>query len=173
MSKFNDTFRIESARLREWDYSNPWWYYVTINTKNHIPCFGDIIKRRVILNRLGMEIENIWKNISNHFPNVELDYFIVMPNHIHGIIILNQTVETRHASSLRHKNITVSDVVGSFKSAVTKFAHEIGYKRFSWQPRFFDRLIRNEKELFNIRNYIEQNPLKWDIEHNEEEIDFI
>ncbi|MCX6168953.1 MAG: hypothetical protein NTX65_06425 [Ignavibacteriales bacterium] len=94
-----------------------------------------------------------------------------MPNHIHGIIIISLLVETRHpatagqvASSLRNKTISLSNIVGSFKSAVSKQAHENGLDNFSWQTRFYDRVIRNEKELFNTRKYISQNPLKWEYE---------
>ncbi len=164
MTKFSSTFRIESSRLNGWDYSNPWWYYVTINTKNHHEFFGKVIKEKMELNELGKIVEKCWNEIALHFKNVELDYYVVMPNHIHGILIISKTVETRHASSLHHKNLTLSDIVGSFKSAVTKQIHEIGYPNFSWQSRFYDRIIRSEKELYNIRNYIEQNPLKWEIE---------
>jgi REP element-mobilizing transposase RayT len=92
-----------------------------------------------------------------------------MPNHLHGIIIINTNVETRHASSLQNKKLTLSNIVGSFKSAVTKFAHEKGFINFSWQPRFYDRIIRNEKELFTVRKYIEQNPLKWELEKDNPE----
>jgi REP element-mobilizing transposase RayT len=169
MSKFQDKYRIESARLREWDYSNPWWYYVTINTKEHEEYFGKIENGNMILNELGGKAEICWEEIPNHFPQVELDYFVIMPNHLHGIIIINTNVETRHASSLQNKKLTLSNIVGSFKSAVTKSAHEKGSINFSWQPRFYDRIIRNEKELFNIRKYIEQNPLKWELEKDNPE----
>jgi REP element-mobilizing transposase RayT len=145
MAKYKDTYRIESARLKEWDYSNPWWYYITVNTKNHISYFGKIEKEKSVLNEIGKVAEKYWKEIPNHFSNIELDYYVIMPNHIHGVIIINQTVETRHASSLHHKHITLSDIIGSFKSAVTKFARENGYTDFSWQPRFYNRIIRNEK----------------------------
>lgn len=153
MSKFKNTFRIESARLKEWDYSNPWYYYVTINTKNHIHHFGKVGNEKMILNDLGMVVEKCWNNIPIHFPNVELDYNVIMPNHLHGILIINSAVETRHAPSLQKKSITISNIVGSFKSAVSKQARENSYNNFSWQPRFYDRIIRDEKELYNIRRY--------------------
>jgi len=91
MSKFQNTYRIETSRLKEWDYTNPWWYYVTINTKNHVKYFGNVVHGKMILNGLGKLADKCWKEIPNHFTNVELDYFVVMPNHIHGIIILNET----------------------------------------------------------------------------------
>lgn len=165
MSKFKNTFRIESARLKEWDYSNPWWYYVTINTKNHKHHFGKVENEKMILNDLGNIAKKCWEDIPIHFPNVELDYFVIMPNHFHGIIIINPIVET----SLQKKSITISSIIGSFKSVVTKTVREKGFNNFSWQPRFYDRIIRNEKELYNIRKYIEQNPLKWKLEKDKPE----
>ena len=156
MSLYQNKYRIESIRLKEWDYKNPWWYYVTINTKNHVSYFGEVTNGEMVLNKLGNQTETIWKQIPIHYKIVELDYSIIMPNHIHGIIIINQNVETRHASSLQHKYPTLSNIVGSFKSAVTKCAHEKGIINFFWQSRFYERIIRNEKELYNIRKYIEE-----------------
>ena len=169
MSKFKNIFRIETARHQDWNYSSPWWYYLTINTKDHVKCFGTVINEIMELNEMGKIADQYWNETPFHFQKIELDYYIIMPNHIHGILIMNKTVETRHASSLQHKNITLSNVVGSFKSAVTKHVRELGYKDFAWQPRFYDRIIRNEKELYNIRKYIKQNPLKWEIEKDNPE----
>jgi len=70
MTKFKNTFRIESSRLKEWDYSNPWYYYITINTKNHVRHFGKVVKEIMILNELGKIAEHYWKEIPKHFVNV-------------------------------------------------------------------------------------------------------
>ncbi len=167
MSKYQNKYRIESIRLKEWDYSTPWWYYVTISTKNHICWFGDVINSIMKLNESGVAAEMCWLKIPEHYATVELDYFRIMPNHVHGIIILNesQAVETGHAPSpQRHKKHSLSNVVGSFKSAVSKNLHKIGIKGFGWQSRFYERIIRNEAELYKIRKYIEENPLRWEIE---------
>jgi len=185
MSKFKETFRIESARLEEWDYSNPWWYYVTINTKNHISYFGKVEDGKMILNQIGKIVEEQWLYSKVIRKNVDLDLYVIMPNHIHGIIIINGTeVETHRVRLEKSKEITkedafdaslrlvkncLSDIVRGFKSAVTKSAREYGYDNFHWQTRFYDRIIRNEKELFNIRKYIEQNPLKWELEKDDSE----
>ena len=163
MERFQNKYRVESTRLKEWDYSNPWWYYVTINTKEHKEYFGRVENEIMVLNEIGKTADIYWKQIPIHFANVELDYFVVMPNHIHGIVIINTLVETGHAPSLRNKP-TLSNIIGSFKSAVAKRVHELGYSNFSWQTRFFDRIIRDERELYNVRKYIEQNPLKWGLE---------
>jgi len=176
MTKFKETFRVESTRLKEWDYSNPWWYYVTINTKNHIHYFGKIVNEEIVLNEIGIHARKTWEEIPNHFQNIELDYFVIMPNHIHGIIIINKNskdvacnVSTNKYSQISPKGNSLSVIVRSYKSAVAKFAHENGLMSFSWQERFYDRIIRNEKELYNIRKYIEQNPLKWELEKDNHE----
>lgn len=132
-------------------------------TQNHINHFGEIRNEKLSLNKLGLYAEDCLKNIPAHYKNVEFDYYVIMPNHIHAIIIINN-VGLRHASTLQ--GITLGNIVGSLKSAVTKWANLNGYKYFKWQRRYYDRIIRNEKELFQIRRYIEQNPLAWDLENN-------
>ena len=168
MTKYQNKYRIESTRLNVCDYSNPWWYYVTVNTKNHIEYFEQISNGKVSLNELGLITKNRWEDIPEHFPNIELDYFVIMPNHLHGIIIINPTVETPERTSLPQK-ITLGQIINQFKGSVKRWANKNNYSNLSWQPRFYDHIIRNEKELYNIRKYIEQNPLKWDIEKNNPE----
>ncbi|MCL6097888.1 MAG: transposase [Bacteroidetes bacterium] len=164
MTKYKNLYRVESARLKEWDYSSPWWYYVTINTKNHVEYFGRVVNSKMRLNEVGKVAENCWLEIPNHFANVELDSYVIMPNHLHGIIIINSSVETGHAPSLQKQTHSLSTIIGSFKSGVTKGVHNLGCNKFSWQQRFYDRIIRNEKELYHIRKYIELNPMKWELE---------
>ncbi|MBX3007840.1 MAG: transposase [Melioribacteraceae bacterium] len=149
MSKFKNTFRIESTRLASWDYSNPGWYFVTINTKNQIKYFGDVFQGEIVLNEFGIITERCWNEISQHFKNVELDYYVIMPNHIHGIIIINPCVETGYIPSL-----PLGEIIGKFKAAVTRWANSYSCESFSWQQRFFDRIIRNERELLNTRKSI-------------------
>ena len=175
MSKFHNKFRIESSRLKDFDYSTPWWYYVTISTRNHVSCFGKIENRKMILNELGETVEKEWLRTTDLRKNVELDYYIVMPNHFHGIIILNENlVETRRGVSLQQTNEfskpiknSLSVIINQFKGAVKRWCNKSGYTDFVWQSSFYDRIIRNEKELYNIRKYIEQNPLKWEFDRDE------
>ena len=177
MKLFNDKYRSNSPRLEVWDYSIPWWYFITTNTKNQKHWFGDIIEEKMVLNKLGRYVKESWFDIPNHYPLVELDSFVIMPNHIHGIIIISEKsivrkdvviVDEGHAPHLQSGDElnyhTLSNIVGSFKSEVTKLAHKNRYKGFGWQRSFYDRIIRNEKELYNIQKYIQQNPLKWLIE---------
>jgi putative transposase len=103
----------------------------------------------VILNSTGKIVNKFWRDISKHYPNIELDYFAIMPNRLHGIIIFNDTL---------------GNVIGSFKSAVSKWNHQNNNEYFQWQPRFYDHIIRNEKDLHRIRTYIQNNPLKWELD---------
>ncbi|MCX6122782.1 MAG: transposase [Ignavibacteriales bacterium] len=159
----------KSIRLKEFDYSQPGEYFVTICTKNHNCIFGSIVSGKMDLNDRGKIVDRCWKGILEHFSNVELDEYVVMPNHIHGILILNESVVgTRHAVSLperfgRPVSDSVSTIVRSFKSAVTKRINEMhltGDAQF-WQPRYYDRIIRSENELQNIRDYIANNVVTW------------
>ena len=88
-------------RLREYDYSVSGWYFVTICTQNHIPYFGKVDNGKMVLNRFGETVRKYWKEIENLHSDIQLDYFIVMPNHIHGIIIINSVGDAFAAANLR------------------------------------------------------------------------
>ena len=160
-------------RLKYYDYSNAGWYYVTICTKDHQRYFGKIKNEKMILNEVGNIVDEYWKKIPDHFPNVELDEYIIMPNHIHGIIINNyNTVGEENLLPLQH-NTNLSNVIKGFKIGVTKWCMKNNHSNFKWQRSFYDRIIRNEKELYNIRKYIKQNPLKWDIEKSTSNLEIL
>ena len=187
--KFKNKYRITSARLSNWDYSSNASYFITICTANREQYLGTIINAKMQLSYIGEFAYKCWKEIPNHFPHFYLDEFVVMPNHVHGIVMIEKpyidnnsfshVVETLHALSLhktdmndpiekpRHpryqnqgKN-TISAMVGSFKSAVTKYSNE-NKLRFGWQTRFHDHIIRDSDEFYSIRNYIINNPGNWD-----------
>ncbi len=181
--KYKNKYKIESMRLKNWNYSSNGYYYITICTKNREHFFGNIKNNKVILNKIGEIANKNWIDIPNHFENIKLGNFIIMPNHIHGIILI---VETLHATSLHNNDIqnnknydiqnnqndcfskispkpkSLSAIIRSYKSSVTRIVREKFDETFTWQPRFYDRIIRNEKELNIIRNYIKENPKKWD-----------
>jgi len=165
MALYKNKFRIESARLKDWDYSTPWWYYVTICTKNFKSWFGDIKNGKMVLNDLGKIIDEEWDGTKKIGNNVDLDYYVVMPNHFHGIIIINgpeeinMSVETHSDASLHKINNNLSDIIRGFKGSCTKRIHLKGNSSFKWQPRFYDHIIRNENDLRRIRKYIRNNPL--------------
>ena len=158
----------KSIRLKEYDYSNAGWYYVTICTKNFIHWFGKVRASKVQLNELGLLVLRCIKDIPGHFNNSELDDFIIMPNHLHCIIILNDVVGTRDRVSLRRfGNIqkgSLSLIINQFKGSFTRFARKNGYDKFAWQSRFYEHIIRNDKDLYRIRTYINNNPLKWELD---------
>ncbi|WP_299289693.1 transposase [uncultured Mucilaginibacter sp.] len=187
MDKFKNKYRIPSARLQNWDYRSDGAYFITICTKNREPFFGEILDANVSimkLNELGKLAEQYWLTIPAHFPYVELGNFVVMPNHIHGILIIDKMddgfvcgvdpvgfVETLHATSLPKnadrqmshispKSGSISTIIRSYKSVVSKHARAI-HPNFEWQTRFHDHIIRNADSFETIQNYIFNNPANW------------
>lgn len=134
------------------------------------------------LSKIGEIAEKYWLEIQNHFPFVELDEFVIMPNHIHGILMINNVishVETRHClvstttnankKTNRFQNQgknTISSIIGSYKSICTKIINKISKNTFGWQPRFYDQIIRTEKSFYYIRKYIKENPINWGRDRN-------
>jgi len=157
-------------RLKHYDYSTFGWYFVTICTQNHFLHFGKIKKGKMFMSKLGNIVKKCWNDIPTHFPNAELDQYIIMPNHIHGIIINNNNVGDENFHPLQHKT-TLSNVIKGFKIGVTNWSNKNDFSGFKWQRSFYDRIIRNEKELFNNRKYIQLNPTKWDIEKDLDNLD--
>lgn len=186
--KFQNKYRIPSARLQTWDYRWAGAYFITICTQNREHYFGEVQNGQMQLSNVGVIADILWHEIKNHAKNVELGAFVVMPNHIHGILILNNppndgdngdNVETGHALSLlpdvpdekteqtigqkRFQNIgknSIPSIVGGYKSAVTKHTNRLGFE-FGWQTRYHDHIIRDEKSFETISNYIISNPSKW------------
>jgi REP element-mobilizing transposase RayT len=186
--KFQNKYRIASTRLQHWDYGWTAACFVTICTKNRVSFFGEVKEGKMQLSHVGIIADICWHEIKQHAENIELDVFVVMPNHVHGILILNGSlpdvmVETRHALSLpspspsqssappeksigqkrfqnQGKN-TLSSIIGGYKSAMTKHSHRLGFD-FAWQVSFHDHVIQDEQSLFRIQNYILNNPGNWD-----------
>jgi len=172
---YQNKFRIESSRLKDWDYSTPWWYYVTICTKDMKCWFGKVESGKMVLNDLGKVVEEEWVKTKDIRDNVDLDYHIIMPNHFHGISIIKDVETSRRDVSMvietdqrpvstQLKPNSLGSIIGQFKSVCTKRIHKIGYDQFKWQPRFYDHIIRNENDLYRIRIYIQNNPLKWELD---------
>ena len=192
-TKFRGKYRNESARLPSWDYGSDASYFITICTKDRNHYFGEIQNGKMKFSPAGALAYAFWHEIKNHANNIELGEFIVMPNHIHGILILdgNDIVRTGHALSqpdrprhaLSHlaqpdintpyrrpitgsnrfqnpgKN-TISSIIGSYKSAITKYCNRLELP-MAWQPRFHDRIIRDDRAFRNISRYIVNNPKNW------------
>ena len=177
MKKYNNKYRIESVRLKNWDYRNNGAYFITINTGNRKHFFGEIINGEIRLSPIGEYAEKFWMEIPNHFPFVELGNFIVMPNHTHGILIINNvkslqcndidkslqcndSTTNQYYSDISPKSGSISTIVRSYKSVVSKHARLLN-PEFNWQPKFHDHIIRNSESFERIQNYIENNPSNW------------
>ena len=158
-------------RLAEFDYSQAGAYFVTIVAQDRKPLFGQIADGEMVLNEVGRMVEEVWDELPEHFSNVELSEFVVMPNHIHGIIII--TVEATHASPQRSVPSimprgpipgSLGAIIGSFKSAATKRVH--GFTNYKegrlWQRNYYEHVIRNERDYQAIFDYILANPANWE-----------
>ena len=178
--KFRDKYRISSARLINWDYSSNGFYFLTICTKNRENLFGEIINNKMRLSEVGLIVRKYWLEIPRHFPFVKLDEFMVMPNHVHGIIIImnvetpksklvetpkSKLVETPKSKLVETPKLGVSTIINQFKRICTIEIRK-RYNRFAWQSRFYDHIIRDEKSLNNIREYIRNNPKNWHKDRN-------
>lgn len=164
MSLYKNKYRVESARLKGWDYSSNGYYFLTICTKNRKHYFGEIVDSKMDLNAIGILTENFWKKIPEYSPYVSLDAFVIMPNHMHGILVIDEPhVETPKlgVSTNKHwKSGTIGVIINQFKRICTINARKIN-PDFAWQPRFYDHIIRDEESLENIQNYIHKNPQMW------------
>ncbi|WJS95767.1 transposase [Flavobacterium johnsoniae] len=181
--KFQNKYRISSIRAQCWDYGWNGAYFITICTQDRKHYFGEIQNNKMILSHAGIIADLLWHQIPSHHKNVELGDFVVMPNHIHGILIINKPLDnidldfendgnivqtghalSQHALSPRFQNIgknTISSIVGSYKSAVTKHANRLGYPH-QWQKLFYDNIIRSNNDYQRISDYIVSNPEKWE-----------
>ena len=162
----------KSMRLNEYDYSSPGYYYVTFCTKDRIEWFGKVEKEQMIYNTYGETACQIWENIPFHYRNVDTDEYIVMPNHIHGVIVIREkNVGTEQCSvptkTMNKRYGLLSKVVKSFKDVYKKtLRNQFHVDDFDWQRSFYDHIIRSEKSLYHIRRYIINNPLKWEVDKN-------
>ncbi len=206
-NKYQNKYRILSARLENWDYRSPGRYFITTNTRNGEFYFGDVVDGKMQLSNIGVIADILWHEIIYHTQNVELGEFVVMPNHIHGILILNvddiddgsnniggihwadgndgfngrddacivstmgdvvnpgsgmdaNNSKNKQMAKISPKSGSVSRIIGSFKSAVSKHAHRLGFE-FGWQERFYDHIIRDDKSYERIADYIINNPQNW------------
>jgi len=210
----------KSTRLQGWDYSHPGAYFVTVCVQHRLCLFGKVRDGEMIVNEAGNMVNRIWKEIPLHYEGIDIDEYIVMPNHVHGIIIIendhvgaspcgrpmgdvdeeksdfshersvmappcgrplegmrdvNPNTETGQAQGpapTGHR-LTLGDIVGRFGTlTMTRYIKGVKTKQWRpfpgklWQRNFHDRIIRNEKELNAIREYIINNPLKWDLDQD-------
>jgi REP element-mobilizing transposase RayT len=169
-----------SIRLPKYDYSQPGAYFVTIVTWHRESLFGEVVKGRMVLSKFGLVAKLQWENLPKRFPNISLGAFVIMPNHMHGIIVIvtgkgtagnpsDLDVEpSRRAPTIEQfqKPVkgSIPTIIRSYKSSVS---YRINLIRRTqdipvWQRNYYEHVIRNERDLQNKIDYINANPLLWD-----------
>ena len=176
-----------SIRLGGYDYSQAGAYFITICAQNRHCLFGNITEGAMALNDAGRAVADCWLQIPHHFPHVELDEWVVMPNHIHCIVIIvgannyspvqlnnDLPLQSNHDPSLQSNHDsppqkhptgtarTIGSMVRGFKIGVTKWYRQRSVSSKIWQRNYWDHIIRNESELNRIRRYILDNPMQWE-----------
>ena len=173
---YNGRYRINSARRAGYDYSQAGSYFITICTKNREHSFGEIYPAAdtltdayLISTGLAVRAWDCWQEISQHFPFVEPDAFVVMPDHIHGILFIHRSADyaERSEACFGPQSDNLASIIRGFKVGVKAWATRQQIN-FDWQPRYYDRVIRNELELEKIRGYIQGNPNRWEAEQQNE-----
>ena len=164
-----DVHHRRSIRLKEYDYTQKGAYFITIVTYRREPLFGEIVDGVMQLNERGEIARREWFKTAELRPFVELyeDEFVVMPNHAHGILWMNDDVGAEHRSAptdMPHVTAgSLGAIVRAYKSAVTYAINAARQTRgmVVWQRNYYEHIIRNDADLNRIRNYIVNNPLKW------------
>ncbi len=178
-----------TIRVYERDYSAIGTYFITMCTMERERIFGDIHNDHVILNKFGQCAREFWRAIPEHFPFVNIDTFVIMPDHMHGIlkfcgntdagrgdtgtVLGDEGTACRAPTTDTHRQFgrgiprSLSSVIGSYKSAVTKRINDIRNTRGQpiWQRNYHERIIRDDAALQNMRQYIANNPKQWSVEH--------
>jgi REP element-mobilizing transposase RayT len=167
--------RRKNIRMKGWDFTSPGWYFLTICTKGMKSVFGTIVKGRMVLNDAGRTADQFWREIPAHFPRAVVDEYVVMTNHVHGLL---QLVERDTACRVPGERTleafgkpvagSVSTMIRSYKSAVTRALGEN-----VWQGRFYEVRARDDTARANIRNYIRFNPQNYEIVMNVGETQYL
>jgi len=179
-----DIHHRRSIRLRDYDYCSTGAYFVTICAFQRECLFGEVVEGEMQVNQFGEIVREEWQKTDNVRENVILDEFVIMPNHIHGILIVVDGVGATRWVALNEPNLdtratrrvaptgpvsgSIGAIVGQFKSAVTKRINTLRDNPGCpvWQRSYYEHVIRSERDLENVRRYIMENPLKWDLDEN-------
>ena len=220
--RFQGKYRIESTRLQNHDYSTNGWYFVTICTRDRLCFFGDAIAGQIQLSEIGEIAQKFWEEIPSHFKHTYLDAYVIMPNHVHGIIVIDRpesgknldecrdvtvdkcrdvTVDecrdvtcnvstcnvststtnittshnfndcdiSRAMSEISPKAGSLSVILRSYKSAVKRWCTMNNHISFAWQAGFHDSIIRSDTSVNWVRQYIINNPARWELDKNNAE----
>ncbi len=160
------------------DYAANGFYFVTVVTHGRLPCLGTVADDSVDLTTAGAIVEGVWRNVAEQFQFVSLDALVVMPNHVHAVLVIERPAGgvMNHAAT-RGSDARVLDVAAQFiapaasptlgkvvralKASSTRFIRQNGLEDFGWQPNYYEHVIRTEEDLTRIRDYIDSNPTQW------------
>ncbi len=166
-TKYLDRFRNETLRLKNHDYGTTCSYFITIDTYKMNEYFGKLMPARtghdpsIQLSDIGMIAGDYWAEIPKHYLFAEMGSFVVMPNHIHGILNLNVPYkESWCPNKFEPQRNNLAVVIGSYKAAVKRYANKNGIA-FQWKNRYHERIIWTPEDLCVVNNYIHNNPSKW------------
>jgi len=175
-AKFRNKYRIESARLKKWNYGSNGGYFITICTSGREHLLGEVKRGVSHLNEIGLLAQKYWKEIPNRFPHVQIGEYVIMPNHMHGIIEIDDPysflkkdddgIADRDGINIvcternPMKSINISRIIQWYKGRVTFESRKIN-PHFGWQSRFYDHIIRDKESYKRISNYIRYNPKNW------------
>ena len=183
----------KSIRLKNYNYATAGYYFVTVCTQNRECLFGNIVNGKITINNIGKVANHWWNELPTKFENVSLDTYQIMPNHFHGILIINSAIGRDNRDIIGRDNrdiigrdnrapTTLGQIVAFFKYQTTKYVNQLSVGAGSsrpetgssrrgtiqkiWQRNYYEHIVRNENELQKIRKYIIENPIKWDNDSN-------
>lgn len=163
-----------SIRLAGYDYTQSGAYFVTVCTQNRSCLFGSIVDGEMQLNDAGRIVQGIWGELPGRFPQIGIDSFIVMPNHMHGIILVGAQfiapsysppdTAANPAMGVISRAATVGEIIRAYKAISTREIRRTAKAEFRWQRNYYEHIVRSEESLNRIREYIVNNPIQWDVD---------
>lgn len=170
-----------SIRLKGYDYSQAGAYYITVCTQDRECLFGNVTDGQMQLSDAGRIIQSVWYALPQFYEDIELDAFVVMPNHVHGVVVIGPAVGAIHESPepaihksplppvrvAERRRMLLSKIVGRFKMVTGKQINVLRATpgRPVWQRSYYEHIIRNDESLKRIRQYLADNPAQWDFDH--------
>jgi REP element-mobilizing transposase RayT len=164
-----ETRHRRSIRLKGYDYTSAGTYFVTLCTWQRHCLFGDVVDGEICLNSCGELVHREWLKTAAVRNNVAIDEFIVMPNHLHGILVIHDARATQRVAPTSGPPFgSIGAIIGQFKSVVSKRLNHLRSNPGGpiWQRNYYERVIRGDKELTALRQYILNNPSQWNTDKN-------
>ena len=181
-----EKYHRRSIRLKGYDYSQPGYYFKTVCTRERECLLGEVGDSKVFLNELGFLLEKTWRELPDRFPSILIDQFVLMPNHLHGIIrikeqtqnedvvksggLMNQTPTAKLCSDewimMKNPGLTLGKIVRYYKARSALMVRNNMNISFYWQHNYYEYIIRDEYELSRIRKYIDLNPVNWSLDED-------